>query len=232
MPRGLDARETAALVLTAAYNVAVNRALPPASHLPANLSASALLLLLARDGEVGIGELGLAPDRTGHGVRTGLAVGAIAAAGVAAVAAARPARRLFVDQRVADHSTAELAYHTLLRIPLATALGEELVFRAALLGLFSRRRSRLGAVALSSAAFGLWHILPTLADLDPADTIGHRVAMVGGVVVVTAVAGGAFAALRLRTGSVLAPAIVHTAINVTALVATRLLSRPRPAALA
>jgi len=194
VPRGLDTREATALAVTAAYNMAVNRVLPRASHLPANLTASALLLLLllllAYDGDGdGARELGLAPDRAGPDVRTGLAVGAIAAAGVAAVAAIRPTRRLFVNGRVRDHSTAELVYHTFLRIPLATALGEELVFRAALLSLFSRRRSQASA-------------------------------------------GAGFAALRLRTGSVLAPAIVHAAIDGTALLAVRLVSGPSAAALA
>lgn len=232
MARGLDAREVSALALTAAYNVAVNRVLPPASHLPANLSASALLLALAYDPEAGPRGLGLAPDDLGRGLRTGLAVGAVAAAGVAVVAAVRPTRRLFVDDRVRDHSTPELAYHTFLRIPLATALGEELVFRAALLALLSRRRTGASAVVATSALFGLWHVLPTLADLDPADDPARRFALVAGVVAVTAVAGGAFAALRLRTGSVVAPAIAHAAINGSALLAARLVSQSRRAALA
>ncbi|MGZ8734443.1 MAG: CPBP family intramembrane glutamic endopeptidase, partial [Acidimicrobiia bacterium] len=132
-------------------------------------------------------------------------------------------------------------YHTLLRIPIATALGEELVFRAALLGLFGRGRSRGIAVAASSALFGLWHILPTLESLGPAGTTepggaefgrrarAGRAALVTGVVVATAGVGAAFAALRLRSKSVLAPVVAHAGLNVAALIAARVVSRPERA---
>lgn len=52
------------------------------------------------------------------------------------------------------------------RIPRGTALGEEAMFRGALLGLFLRRHTRPTAVLASSTRFGLWHVLPTLDTLD------------------------------------------------------------------
>jgi membrane protease YdiL (CAAX protease family) len=238
MTRAPDIAELGAVALTGAYNVALNRHLPQMTHLPANLAASGVLILLARRAGVGLDGLGLAPEAAARGARTGLTVAAGAAGVVIIGAAFPPTRRFFVDETVRDHTTAELTYHTLLRIPIATALGEELVFRAALLGLFRRGRSRGVAVAASSAAFGLWHILPTLGSLGPLPTRSpgtggpgsHRRAQVGravlvaGVVVATAGAGAAFAALRLRSKSVLAPVVAHAALNVAALIAARVVS--------
>jgi membrane protease YdiL (CAAX protease family) len=249
MTRAPDIAEIGAVALTAAYNVALNRHLPQMTHLPANLAASGVLLLLARQTGVGRDDLGLAPEAAGPGARTGLMVAAGAAGVVIAGASFQPTRRFFVDEKVRDHTTAELTYHTLLRIPIATALGEELVFRAALLGLFGRGRSRGVAVAATSALFGLWHILPTVESLGPARAAesepgttpcppgtgagrrarAGRAALVTGVVVATAGAGAAFAALRLRSKSVLAPVVAHAGLNVAALIAARVVSRPETA---
>jgi len=237
MTRAPDLPELGAVVLTAGYNVMLNRHLPQATHLPANLAASGVLLVLAHRSGVGIGDLGLGPEAVATGIRTGVIVAAGATAVVAACAAFPVTRRFFVDEKVRAHSTAELTYHTLLRIPLATALGEELVFRAALLGLFGRGRSRNVAVAMSSVLFGLWHVLPTLESLGPApvptahDGTGPlrrqrvgRTGIVAGVVVATAAAGAAFAGLRLRSRSVLAPVVAHAALDVAAMLASRVVS--------
>jgi membrane protease YdiL (CAAX protease family) len=233
--RGIDGYELGALALTGAYNVAVNRHLPSASHLPANLATSGALLALARAAGVAPGELGLAAGDLLPGARIGLLTAAASAGAIAAGIAFRPTRPFFVDDRVREHSRLELAYHALVRIPIATALGEELVFRSALLGLFARGRSERAAVAISSTLFGLWHVLPTLASLDHEGTTWHRntrrIPAVVGVVGVTAATGIAFARLRLRSRSVLAPVLVHAALNVTALVAARLVSRPSPSAM-
>ena len=238
MTRPPDLVEIGAVAMTAAYNVALNRHLPDATHLPANLAASGALLLLAHHAGLGIDDLGLGPDVAGTGVRTGLAIAAGVAGAVVVGAAFPPTRRFFVDEAVRDHTTAQFAYHALLRIPIATALGEELVFRSALLGLFGRGRAPRVAVAMSSGLFGLWHILPTIESMampEPApggasgatrrQTAG-RAAIVAGVVVATAGAGAAFAAIRLRSRSILTPAVVHTTLNVAAMVAARAVSRP------
>ena len=243
MTRAPDIVELSAVALTGAYNVALNRHLPQMTHLPANLAASGVLVLLARRAGVGLDGLGLAPETAARGACTGLTVAAGAAGVVVMGAAFPPTRRFFVDERVRDHTTAELTYHTLLRIPVATALGEELVFRAALLGLFGRGRSRAVAVAATSVLFGLWHILPTLESLGPGPTTSPaadgptsrwharagRAALVTGVVVATAGAGAAFAALRLRSKSVLAPVVAHAGLNVATLIAARVVSRGTPA---
>lgn len=147
-------------------------------------------------------DLGLARWRSG--LRWGLGAAAVPVVG-AAVVASIPA----LAQRVRP-SDDDLAEWVLLRIPLGTVVAEELVFR-----------SVFDAVSptLSPIFFGLWHIHPARAAGDS----------VLGTVVGTALAGGVFSWLRRRSGSVLAPALLHYAVNASgAVLAAR---RAGPAAL-
>ena len=117
----------------------------------------------------------------------------------------------------------------MVRIPLETALAEEVIFRGVLLGLGLRSRSRIGAVVSSSIWFGLWHVYPTLGSLGRGGgggVVGDQPHHVGGatagVVAATAGAGVLFAVLRLRSGSVAAPVIAHAALNMAAFAGVRL----------
>ena len=78
---------------------------------------------------------------------------------------------------------------------------------------------------MSATVFGIWHVLPTLDGSD-ADA-GRRTTAVSVVQAVAATAGAGLVLgwLRRRSGSVLAPVIVHTAINVSGFVAARLVGR-------
>jgi membrane protease YdiL (CAAX protease family) len=77
---------------------------------------------------------------------------------------------------------------------------------------------------VTSALFGLWHVLPTLdglaAEDEPVPGRARAVA-VARAVLATTVAGAAFAWARRRSGSVLTPVIVHTAINTAGFIAVR-----------
>ena len=126
-----------------------------------------------------------------------------------------------------DAFDAQAAVQLLVRIPLATALVEELVFRGVILGLGVRAGDRRRALLVSSAAFGLWHIG---AAVHPArrDAAGDAVGLPGttapavlGDVVATTVGGLGFGWLRLRSGSILAPTLAHGARNASAYLATR-----------
>lgn len=133
-----------------------------------------------------------------------------------ALGATRPRTRvLFDDERVeVDRGRGELLYQTLVRIPAGTVAFEEVAFRGVVLSLLRRQASMPTAVALSSALFGLWHITPTLRAASANGITGaRRVGLVSGSVVVTAVGGVAFCGARLRGGHLLAPALVHVAIN-------------------
>ena len=134
------------------------------------------------------------------------------------VGAALPVTRgLFDDARVpADVSAWERLYQTAIRIPIGTVAFEELAFRGVVLALLSRRFSMTAAVAVDSALFGLWHIVPTLATARANEIVGVQGAgLVIGSVLVTTIGGLVFCALRVRGRHLLAPAVLHLGFNDT-----------------
>ena len=202
--------------------------LPGRARFATNLAAAATSIGIARGQGAGWSDLGLGRDTTGPGLRWGLGVGGLAALGVTVAARTSRLADHFVDERVGAHGSRRARYELVARIPLETALAEEIIFRGALLGLALRQRSTVAAVATSSALFGLWHVVPTWTGHDGSalgSAIGtHRSARLGSVVVAvatTGLAGAAFATLRLRSGSVLAPVLAHAALNMAAFAATR-----------
>jgi membrane protease YdiL (CAAX protease family) len=224
-----------AAALAVGWAAFAHRALPERARPAAGLAAAVGLTALARASGASGRDLGVDRADARRGLRWG------AGAAVAIAAATATARALdrqgtaFADARVEEASPAEVATHLLVRIPFATALAEELVFRGVVLGLASRSRSRAYALALSAVAFGLWHVGAALhpeRQRATAGVVGHRLApvpvVVLGDVVATTVGGVAFGWLRLRSGSVLAPALAHTAVNASAYVATRLGSSAAP----
>jgi membrane protease YdiL (CAAX protease family) len=103
-------------------------------------------------------------------------------------------------------------------IPLTTVIPEEFAFRGVLLGILGAdRRSAI----VTSLVFGIWHVLPALGDGPANDTVGavigegHRGVAVRavGTVLVTSVGGLMMAASRLRSRSLLAPILMHWAVN-------------------
>ena len=220
----------AAAILT--WNTAINRLVPSPAYVPANLAATALAVAAARQSGVSAADLGLDPARAGRGLRVGLTAAVPVVAVVAAGAALPATRHWFQDKRATTGGTGQALYHTLLRIPLGTAAAEETIFRGAVLGLLTQRHPRARAVAVSSALFGCWHVLPTLDTLalNPVgETVGDGLARTAGAVLaaaaVTALAGLGFSWLRFRGDSVVAPVVVHAALNSSAFAAARLVAR-------
>jgi membrane protease YdiL (CAAX protease family) len=178
-------------------------------------------------------DIGLDPRLLRRGLRFGVtAAGAIVAVVSTGVAVPR-LRKSMADEQIIDTSARAALFEIVVRIPLETALAEELVFRGALLGLGLSNRTTVAAVATSSALFGIWHVQPTLQSLkrgagnsETASTPLRRSATILAVVALTGLAGGALAGLRLRSGSVLAPVLAHAAINMTAFAGVRTTARP------
>ncbi|MEU7138949.1 CPBP family intramembrane glutamic endopeptidase [Nocardia sp. NPDC046473] len=141
--------------------------------------------------------------------------GAVSASLVAAgygVALAIPSVRKRLrefDDRGPGVSTAEwIAVH----IPIGTVYSEEMIFRATLDPLLDNKfGSRVGSVC-GVLTFGLWHIHPARAAGDSVPV----------AIAATAAGGVALGWLRRRTGSVTAPALLHSAINVGGALAPRL----------
>jgi membrane protease YdiL (CAAX protease family) len=190
-------------------------ALPGPAYVPTNLALGAGLVALVRRSGWSWEELGLARRHLGRGLAVGGVVAAVAVATMVVGAALSATRALFDDERVPVDATGwERLYQTVVRIPLGTVLFEELAFRSVLLAVLCRRLSSPAAVAVDSALFGVWHIVPTLATARANDIVGlGRLGLVLGSVVATAVGGAVFCALRLRGRHVVAPALLHLGFN-------------------
>ena len=139
----------------------------------------------------------------------GAAAAAVVLAAVGLVGAVAP--RLVADQRMAGVDARATAGRALVRIPFGTVVLEEVAFRAVL-------PSLLSPVA-SAALFGLWHIAPAAKALEVNGVRRRRVAAVAGAVAVTTVVGLLLWELRVATGGLAAPALVHVAANSGATVA-------------
>jgi membrane protease YdiL (CAAX protease family) len=183
-------------------------------------AGAAGLLLLARWAGLSWQEVGLGAGTWRRGLVW--AFGAIAAVAVvfAAGAALPLTRSAFRDARY--HLGWEHAALTaFLLIPLGTVLFEEVAFRGVLWALLRRWRGTRTATAVSSALFGLWHVLPSLGLAGDNEAIGStvgkgstgQVVAVLGTVAFTGLAGVVFCELRRRSGSLLAPAGLHWATN-------------------
>lgn len=208
-----------------AWSAGANLGLGETLYLPRNLVATVGLLWFARRVDLDRDDLGLARDRLSPGLRWGGGGAAVVAAGLAVGVALEdvvgPVGALLADER-AELAAGALAWHALVRIPLGTALFEEVAFRG-VLGAACRRALSPGAATLwQSGVFGLWHVAPTvvalrLNDVPPASVAG--LGAIAGAVAVTSVAGLVFEQLRLRSGSLAAPVLAHWATNALGLVA-------------
>lgn len=194
----------------------------PGPYAAVNAAATAALLLVARGAGLSWHELGLSPARLAGGARWGGAAAVGVAAGLAVALAVDGLRPLLVDARVAALGPAELAHRALVRIPLGTVVWEEVAFRGVLLAALARALPPVRAVAVSAAVFGVWHVRPTIGAVaanDLADgAVGLALLVLAGCLA-TAAAGVLFAWLRLRSGSLLAPVLLHLATNVLGLLA-------------
>jgi uncharacterized protein len=173
-------------------------------------------------------ELGIRAADAAAGLRLGLAAAAVAIGGVALGASLPATRPLFQDRRVTAVGRREAVYHLAVRIPLATALAEELAFRDALLGLVRRRRSPRRRRGMDLAALrrlacppdpqGLrWQSSQRPGCRSPPGAANRS----AGNDVVDRRGRQPVAWLRLRSRSLLAPILAHAATNVSAYPAGR-----------
>jgi membrane protease YdiL (CAAX protease family) len=183
-----------------------------------NAGATAVLLAVAAASGLTATDLGLRRDRLRPGLRLGGRVAAAAAGGgllAAVLPATRPALR---DERITALGGREIAYQVMVWIPVGTVVWEETAFRAVLQAALRRVLPQAGAVAVASGVFGIWHIRPTVEALRinrPA--AGRRTtAANAAAAVAAATAGGVLLSwLRVRSGSLAAPLLLHLTINTT-----------------
>jgi membrane protease YdiL (CAAX protease family) len=203
--------------LLVATNLLDNWLLPGAYLLIHLVMAVALVAVARRDG-LTWRDLGL--DRRDW--RRGLiwAAGLVAVvATVLVIAAVVPGLSgFFDDDKATDLSGAALLWQLLIRIPLGTAVFEELAFRGVLFGLLLPRIGIRAAALWSSVLFGLWHVLPSLDLSDRNEglqSVGLWAVLLS--VAFTTLAGLLLTWVRVRSGSLLAPIALHWAVNALAL---------------
>ncbi|MGA4690584.1 lysostaphin resistance A-like protein [Rhodococcus sp. AB351] len=183
--------------------------LGPRGRAAANAGFGVALAAATRAAGVSAAELGW--RRAGKGLRWGTASAVLPVAAYTVMLAVPPVRRrMAAGARRADHTE-----WVFVHIPFGTVLAEELLFRSVLYAL-TRRASRRWHRVLTSVAFGLWHVVPAR----------HAGDSVPGTVALTALSGVVFDELRRRTGSVVAPMLLHLAINAGGAVAVGIATRP------
>ena len=202
-----------------AYNNLVNRWAPfhGAAYVPLNLTfTGAVALVAAATLGLSRAELGLRGDLSDAGMPFVLV--AVFAIGAFTLGGSRHGHRI-ADRRVIDLRGSALAFYVLVRIPLGTAVAEEVVFRGVLFAAWRETgASTLLAAVCASVPFGLWHVTPTIIGIRMNDPYASRrklLLAVIGAVVLTTVAGLGLTWLRLDTGGLVGPIVVHAGINST-----------------
>ncbi|MGH2753813.1 MAG: CPBP family intramembrane glutamic endopeptidase [Actinomycetota bacterium] len=213
-------------VVVVVYNNVVNR-WPPfhgSAYVPLNLLFAVTVTVVSASAmDVGGPELGLEGDVGDLFIPVALLVPfALILFGIASSRHAR----LIADRRVAGMHGSTLAFYTLVRIPLGTAVAEEVMFRGVLYAVWlDTGLSSFSAAQASSVAFGLWHISPTINGVlinDPGASNRKIVNAVIGAVLFTTFAGLGLTWLRVGTSGLLAPIVLHAGVNaVGALAAVR-----------
>jgi membrane protease YdiL (CAAX protease family) len=208
-----------ALVL---HNVAINKAIPAPADAAMNMISAAGATLAARRAGYAWQELGLHPNELRRGIVLGSSAGGALASLVAGAARLPAVRDFFYDERVVKPGPHEVLYQAVFRVPIATALAEEVLFRGVMHAILARHRAIVSTQRWTSVLFGVWHVLPTLQTFDGSYArrlVPGRGGPLGAVLIAvaaTAAAGGFFSSLRTRANSVVAPAIAHAAISVAA----------------
>lgn len=210
------------IVLLLAYLLIVSYLLPRLNDLPRVLAVCAVSVpvwILYRQSGLRRADIGLSKDSVSSGLRWGMAALLLVAVIIAAGIFITPGS--FMDDRY-HQSLQSAIIRSIIFIPLATVIFEELVFRGLLLALLRRQYSLKIAAVISSLCFGLWHVFSSLGvsnALFNASDAPHAVLSMLTVIIVTSLAGLVFCYLRLLSGSIIASMLAHWSINAFALIA-------------
>jgi membrane protease YdiL (CAAX protease family) len=202
------------VAVLAAHNLVGNLWLPQWSYVPANLAIGAIVVWMALRSGIEATEITGPRSWLRRGLTAGGAAAAVVAAGIGVGTLVPFAGDLFADERVLGVGTVGLLFHTLVRIPIGTALFEEIAFRGVLPALGRRVTTPLRANLLAAVLFGLWHVIPTTSvAAGNAGVAG----LAAGIVIVAGVAGTAlvglgFSLMRDRWG-LAAPLLLHATVN-------------------
>ena len=148
------------------------------------------------------------------GLAHGAGFAAIVAAGLAAAIIIPQTRAALVQNAPDTYPRSMWITAALLIVPASTVVFEELLFRGVLWGYISEHLSPTKTLLATTTAFAIWHIPAVL--LDPQGVAGTATSTptaLAQTLAVTFTGGLAFGWLRMRTGSLAAPVMAHTATN-------------------
>lgn len=140
-------------------------------------------------------------------------------------------RPSLADPRIARLRRRGAVFQIAFRIPILTALIEEAFFRGVLHAALTAVYSTPVAVLIGGGLFGLWHLGPALEQADSHFGDNSTTVHVLLTIALTTLAGLGFVALRIETGSIWVPVVVHALINITMALFARLAGGPRYAGL-
>lgn len=214
------AQELALVILILLYGTVLARLVPKKFHLWLNISIAAVAILVGFAFNLTLNQMGLGLRHILPGIFVAVAASAIITIITLGISAIPFLRHYFLGDDLAHASGKLIAFEAAIRIPLGTALIEEILFRGVLLGLLLTHNSVIVSVVISSVIFGLWHIFPTINTLESNDGVAaimhskkRKAGSVAGTVIVTFIAGLMFGWLRIIANSVIAPWLVHWSIN-------------------
>ncbi len=214
------ALELLLIVIILGYGLLLAKIIPDKAHIVTNLIATLSIIILGLVLGLNLSEMGMTlqnPNNILFITSVGIVLFFLATFLITFVPFVK---KLFINQPIADAKKHNLFFEAGFRIPLGTALVEETLFRGVLLGLLMQNNSTLTASIISALVFGLWHIFPTINSLEKNEYAkkltgksGRQVGSIIGVVVVTTLAGLFFNWLRIISGTILTPWLMHWAIN-------------------
>lgn len=188
---------------------------PAVAGLVAAPLVALLLVFLARRAGLTWDELGLARRSLRRGAVYTLLLVGVVAVGYAVTLFVPFGKAVLTAVSLQLESSGSAWLAMLVLVPLGTVLIEEIAFRGVLLGLLQRHRGAVVSSLLSSVLFAAWHVLPSLRQESTTVewTILPPLAFVGLAVAFTCLAGLVLCEIRRRSGSLLASAGLHWAVN-------------------
>jgi membrane protease YdiL (CAAX protease family) len=216
------------LAILVAATLLNNVLLPGAYLLWACLALAGLVLLARADGlarqDWGLGRI------TPRAALLAVALAALTAAAMLLGTRLPGIASAYLDQRVRGMSGGQVAFAALVRVPVGTALLEEVAFRGVLLAMLTRRYGTVLGVVGSSVAFGIWHLLPSTGLVGGNAAIGsalgtHHLVVGLAAMAAAGLAGAFLCLLRIRADHLIAPLAVHVTANSLAYLLAWLLLR-------
>ena len=222
--------EACLIVALLAYGTLLAKYVPLKAHIGANFFAAILTIMFGLLIGLSLPEMGLTLTGVKSFVLISLAATAVIFIGTFAVSFLPFLKHIFLNESFANARKRKIFFEAGFRIPLGTALVEEILFRGVLLGILLQSHSALTASLIAAVVFGLWHIMPSINSIESNSAVQERLrekslhtfGSVFGIVVVTAIAGFFFSWLRILSGTIFTTWLVHWAINSSGAVSSAL----------